>query len=183
MKRKALGTLVLAAVVIVGTSGASGGCGSGGDGGTSAPAVGAGGEQSAPSEEHSSAEETPNEPSEPAEEGHDPCINSFGQPGKEITVKGQTLEAQVSIGPCDPEPTQYGGVLQFAYTPDSPPGQWQPLASVAVYGTSGTTKTSTGCKDGWWVVVYTASGRDGNGNDFQHPYSSIPRDIECPAKN
>lgn len=200
MNRRAIATLVLAGLVILGTSGASGGCGGGSDGrGVSAPAVGAGGQQSASKEESepSSAEKTPNPshdaqprnsktPNEPSEEpakGHDPCINSFGHPDHEIRVKGQNLEAQVSVGPCHPEPKQYGGVLQFAYTPDNPPGQWVPVASMPVYGTSGTTKTSTTCKDGWWVIVFTASGRDSDGHDFKHPYSSLPRDMTCPAKH
>jgi hypothetical protein len=197
MNRRTLATIILAGAVIAGTSGASGGCGgSGDDRGVSAPHVGDGGEQSAPKEEHSSEEKTPNpshdaqprkspsdKRSEESSKGHDPCINSFGEPGHEITMKGQNLEAEISIGPCDPEPKQYGGVLQFAYTPDNPPGQWVPIASVPVYGTSGTTKTLTTCKDGWWVVVFTSEGRDSDGNDFKHPYSSLPRDITCPAKH
>src|SRR6266851_2908893 len=132
INRKTIGTLILAGLVIISTSAGSGGCG-GGPGGN-APKVGAGGVESegssggsgeppASSAEHTTSKGTPNpthdaqppghtptdEPSEPGNKGKDPCINTFGGDGDRAIVVGKTLTAQVTIGPCSPDPEQYGG--------------------------------------------------------------------------
>jgi hypothetical protein len=197
MNRRAIATLVLAGLVILGTSGASGGCGgSGGDDrGVSAPHVGGGGEQSAPSEEHSSEEKTPNpshdaqprkSPSDkPSEEtggdhGHDPCVAVFAGDGDRAITVGRTLSAKVTIANCTSKPKQYSGVLTLAYTPDNPPGTWVPEATQPVYSPSGTTEIKAPCKNGWWVQAYVASGRDAKDDGFRRTYSSLPKDVECP---
>ena len=182
MNRKALATLIVAGLVMVGTSGASGGCGSGGDGGTSAPAVGAGGEQSAPSEEHSSAEETTDEPSEPPEKGHDPC-NAHLSP---ITV-GHKVSATLTVGPCADQPEEYSGSLTLQYgTGDLPHVKWTVATLIPIYSDHATQPISAPCQDAYWVVVYDAAGRDHNGKDFQSTHSvfleenQFPRKANCP---
>jgi hypothetical protein len=181
MNRKAIATLILAGLVIVGTSGASGGCGSGGDGGTSAPAVGAGGEQSAPSEEHSSsAEETADEPSEPPKAGQDPC-NAHLSP---ITV-GHKVAATLTVGPCAEEPEQYDGTLELQFgTGDLPHVNWDRATVIPIYSTDATQTISAPCQDTYWVVVYDTSGRDHNGHGFSQSYSrfydDVPRKADCP---
>ena len=195
MKRKTVGTFVLAGVVVLTCSAGSGGCGGSSDRGVSAPAVGAGGEQSAPKGEPSSVEETPNrshdaqprkspsdEPSEPAEVGEDPCNFSLGDEGYELAVKDRNVKGQVTVGPCVDQPKQYSGTLSLIYTPDDPPGLWKTVKTEAVYTNSGTTKISASCKEGWWIIYYVATGRDENGNSFTHPHGSIPKDITCPNR-
>ena len=185
MNRKALATLIVAGLVMVGTSGASGGCGSGGDGGTSAPAVGAGGEQSAPSEEHSSehssAEESPNGPSEPPDKGHDPCNAHLSS----ITV-GNKVKTTLTVGPCVDRPEQYGGSLALQYaTGELPDLVWHPETLIPIYSEDAKQEISAPCRDTYWVAVYETSGRDASGKPFANTYSTFyggdfPRKADCP---
>lgn len=198
MNRRALGTLILAGLVIVATSGASGGCGGGSDGpGVSAPHVGAGGEQSAPKEsEPSSAEKTPdpshdaqprssktpNEPSEPPDKGHDPC-NAHIEP---ITV-GNPIKTTLKVGPCADTPQQYGGTLQLQYaTGELPNLVWHPATLIPIYSVDTTRVITATCKDAYWVAVYEAGGRDASGNVFHSTHSiflgenGFPKKADCP---
>jgi hypothetical protein len=191
MNRKAIATLVLAGLVIVGTSGASGGCGSGGDGGTSAPAVGAGGEQSAPSEEHStSAEQTEDSKGdsedhptdEPTEKGHPSCTfapESLSLKGNKVTGTGHMI--------CHEEPKMLSGslVLVFSHYMGA---NWEYVEDSRISVTSldiGKTLTvSTVCNEGYWLILWTATGTDANGHDFTaepYNYPQPPHKIDsCP---
>jgi hypothetical protein len=190
MNRRMLGTILLAGLVIVGTSGASGGCGgSGGDGGTSAPAVGEGGEQSAPSEQHStSAEHTSAEPSdedhpsgEKEESGKSPCVfapDSLERVGKKVTGKGHVI--------CHEEPEMLGGSLVLAFR-HYEGGNWEFVEDSRIGFTSldiGKELTvSTNCNEGEWLMYFEASGTDHKGKGFTEPmnWPFPPRKVDsCP---
>jgi hypothetical protein len=195
MNRKALATLVLAGLVVVGTSGASGGCGSGGDGGTSAPAVGAGGEQSAPSEEHSSEHSTSADHTEdhkgndedhpagePAEKGHPSCTFAPGS----LTLKGSKVTGAGQII-CHEQPKMLSASLVLVFT-HFMGGNWEYVEDSRISLTNldiGKPLTvSTVCNEGYWLILWTATGKDANGHDFTaepYNYPQPPHKIgSCP---
>jgi hypothetical protein len=192
VNRRTLGTILLAGLVIVGTSGASGGCGSGGDDrGVSAPHVGDGGEQSAPSEEHtSSAEHTEDHKGdskdhpadEPAEKGHPSCTFAPGS----LTLKGNKVTGTGQII-CHEEPKMLSAslVLVFSHYMGA---NWEYVEDSRISLTSldiGKPLTvSTVCNEGYWLILWTATGKDANGHDFTaepYNYPQPPHKIDsCP---
>lgn len=163
MSRKAMGMIVLAAAVMLTTGAGSGGCGSSGD--TGAPQVGAGGEQS--------QEQVPD----------DPCPVRFANPP--IMVNGNTISAAVRVGPCSADPKEYQGDLFLQYSETDHPFNFVPLKHEYVSSPRDTPKTASAqCKVGFWVVYYSATGRDAKGRDFKptkHNEPTPPLHVEkCP---
>lgn len=195
MNRRAIATLILAGLVILGTSGASGGCGgSGGDDrGVSAPHVGDGGEQSAPKEEHSSeapssaehssAKKTVKGPSEPPNKGTDPC-NAHLSPLK----VGHKVSATLTVGPCADQPKEYSGTLTLSYgTGDLPDVKWTTATLIPIYSSKNATQEiSAPCQETYWALAYDAAGRDADGRAFESTHSvyleenDFPRKANCP---
>ncbi|OLE26307.1 MAG: hypothetical protein AUG49_08480 [Catenulispora sp. 13_1_20CM_3_70_7] len=195
MNRRALGTLILAGLVIVGTSGASGGCSGGSDGrGVSAPAVGAGGEESAPkeeskppasSDEHSEDHEGDGKDhptDEPTEKGHPSCTfapASLSLKGNKVTGTGQMI--------CHEEPKMLSGSLVLVFT-HYRGGNWEYVEDSRISLTNldiGKHLTvSTVCNEGYWLILWTATGKDAKGRDFTAPpynYPAPPHKIDsCP---
>lgn len=195
MNRKAIGTLVIAAAVFVGTGAASGGCGSGGDG--SAPTVGVGGVESerggdhsselpASSGEHTTSEETtaPGEDhptGEKTESGKSPCSFAPGTlnvVGNRVTGTGHVI--------CHEEPNMLGGTLVLAFS-HFQGGSWEFVEDSRIGVTSldiGKELTvSTNCNEGLWLVYWEGSGTKANGHDFTDVYNfpAPPKRIDsCP---
>lgn len=191
MNRRSVGTFVLAGVVVLTCSAGSGGCGGSSGGGGSAPQVGAGGEQSAPKEESepskeaSSGEHTTAEPSEehptdePTEEGQASCTfapESLKQEGNRIVGKGHMI--------CHEEPKMLQGSLVLVFT-HFQGGNWEYVEDSRISLTNldiGKTLTvSTVCNEGYWLVLWTATGRDANGRQFTaEPYNfpQPPRKVD-----
>lgn len=181
MGRRALGTLLLAGFVIIGTSAGSGGCGGGS---TPTSQVGAGGEQgeggggdsSEPaSSEHSTAEHTTTSPSEDhptdekTESGKSPCSfapGSIGLNDKTVTATGHVI--------CPEAPNMLGGTLVLVFS-HFQGGDWVFVEDSRISVTSldiGKELTvSTSCNEGLWLAYWEGSGTDANGHDFTDVYN------------
>jgi hypothetical protein len=196
MNRRAIATLILAGLVILGTSGASGGCGGGSDDrGVSAPAVGAGGEESAPKEEskpptssdvhtedHKGNDGKDHPTDEPAEKGNPSCTfapASLILKGNKVTGTGHVI--------CHEEPKMLSGslVLVFSHYQGA---NWEYVNDSRISVTSldigKTLMVSTVCNEGYWLILWTATGKDAKGHDFTaepYNYPQPPHKIDsCP---